>query len=196
MMEAPGKSAVVRRRLWMVHARPASIGVVVSSISLPYKHKPASNRNESRAPSPANFTTPESTSDAGPCNASKLDSVIIENVTSAFGFCRIKRSLCSVRWFISSVARAAFETTYNVSCFLFTIRSSMIPPVSVVYNVREPVFGTRPSTSATTTDSKNLIRSLPRTSNCNIWDTSNIEAFERSYSVVRFNGSFDVSLDN
>ncbi len=39
----------------MHHARPASIGVVFSSISLPYKHNPASSLRVSRAPKPASF---------------------------------------------------------------------------------------------------------------------------------------------
>jgi len=37
-------------------AKVASTGVVVSSISFPYKQSPASNRKESRAPNPASST--------------------------------------------------------------------------------------------------------------------------------------------
>lgn len=37
-------------------ARPASMGDVSCSMSLPYKHSPASKRNESRAPNPAKYT--------------------------------------------------------------------------------------------------------------------------------------------
>lgn len=40
------------------HANPASTGFVVSSMSLPYKQRPASIRNESRAPNPASSTFP------------------------------------------------------------------------------------------------------------------------------------------
>lgn len=38
------------------HARPASMGDVSWSMSLPYKQSPASKRNESRAPKPPNCT--------------------------------------------------------------------------------------------------------------------------------------------
>ena len=48
-----------RRRSWedapMVQARAASTGVVFSSMSLPYKHKPASSRKLSLAPRPASL---------------------------------------------------------------------------------------------------------------------------------------------
>lgn len=37
----------------IVHVNPASIGVVVSSRSCPYRHRPASRRKLSRGPSPA-----------------------------------------------------------------------------------------------------------------------------------------------
>ena len=40
----------------MHHASPASIGLVFSSISLPYKHSPASSLRVSRAPKPASLT--------------------------------------------------------------------------------------------------------------------------------------------
>ena len=43
----------------MVQASPASIGLVVSSMSFPYKQSPAYNRNESLAPSPAGRTIPD-----------------------------------------------------------------------------------------------------------------------------------------
>ena len=41
----------------IVHTSPASTGEVFSSISLPYKQRPASKRSESRAPNPAGFTS-------------------------------------------------------------------------------------------------------------------------------------------
>ena len=40
----------------MHHVRPASTGVVFSSMSLPYKHNPASSLRVSRAPKPASLT--------------------------------------------------------------------------------------------------------------------------------------------
>ena len=42
----------------MVHDKAASTGVNSSSMSFPYKHKPASSRRLSRAASPAIFTCP------------------------------------------------------------------------------------------------------------------------------------------
>mmetsp|Transcript_61436 Transcript_61436/g.139075 ORF Transcript_61436/g.139075 Transcript_61436/m.139075 type:complete len:226 (-) Transcript_61436:448-1125(-) len=56
---APKKPCSVRRRVLgppMVHVKLPSIGVVVSSKSLPYRHNPASSRRESRAPRPAGLT--------------------------------------------------------------------------------------------------------------------------------------------
>ena len=41
----------------MVQVSAASMGVMVSSRSLPYRHSPASSRSESRAPSPEGFTS-------------------------------------------------------------------------------------------------------------------------------------------
>ena len=62
IISAPGKSSslfwMTRLRFPIVHVKPASIGVVSSSISLPYKHKPASSRKESRAPKPDSCTLP------------------------------------------------------------------------------------------------------------------------------------------
>jgi hypothetical protein len=49
----PRKSNFSRLRLPTVHARPASTGVSSSVRSLPYRHRPASRRSESRAPRPA-----------------------------------------------------------------------------------------------------------------------------------------------
>lgn len=40
-----------------VHINLASYGEIVSSISWPCKHNPASKRNESLAPSPQNYVT-------------------------------------------------------------------------------------------------------------------------------------------
>ncbi len=40
----------------MHQASPASIGVIDSVMSLPYKHNPASKRRISRAPKPASIT--------------------------------------------------------------------------------------------------------------------------------------------
>ena len=58
---APGKSPArappLRRTFWMAQLRPASTGVVVVSMSLPYRHKPASSRKELRAPRPAGRTS-------------------------------------------------------------------------------------------------------------------------------------------
>ena len=41
----------------MVHVKPASTGLIVSVRSCPYRHIPASRRNESRAPSPIIMTS-------------------------------------------------------------------------------------------------------------------------------------------
>ena len=46
----------------MAQDSPASTGVVVSSMSLPYRHNPASRRRESRAPNPAGLTSGSSRS--------------------------------------------------------------------------------------------------------------------------------------
>ena len=47
MRAAPGKPPSVRRRFWIVHVSPASTGEVVSSMSWPYRHSPASSRGRS-----------------------------------------------------------------------------------------------------------------------------------------------------
>mmetsp|Transcript_11232 Transcript_11232/g.31746 ORF Transcript_11232/g.31746 Transcript_11232/m.31746 type:complete len:219 (+) Transcript_11232:199-855(+) len=52
ILSPPGKENVSLLAFPMVHVKPASGGVVSSLKSLPYKHKPASNRKESLAPKP------------------------------------------------------------------------------------------------------------------------------------------------
>mmetsp|Transcript_27278 Transcript_27278/g.69442 ORF Transcript_27278/g.69442 Transcript_27278/m.69442 type:complete len:222 (+) Transcript_27278:442-1107(+) len=52
MTSPPRKSNFSRLRLPTVHARPASMGEMDSSRSLPYRHSPASRRSESRGPRP------------------------------------------------------------------------------------------------------------------------------------------------
>ena len=49
----PGKPPSCRRRFWIVHIKPASTGLESSVMSFPYKHRPASRRSASLAPSPA-----------------------------------------------------------------------------------------------------------------------------------------------
>merc|ERR1719397_2096434 len=55
---APGKSSLIRLGLATVQASPASIGEVLSSISFPYKQRPASSLRESLAPRPAKHGLP------------------------------------------------------------------------------------------------------------------------------------------
>mmetsp|Transcript_11808 Transcript_11808/g.49484 ORF Transcript_11808/g.49484 Transcript_11808/m.49484 type:complete len:212 (+) Transcript_11808:318-953(+) len=52
MTSPPTKSHASRLALPMVQVRPASSGEMVSFRSLPYRHRPASRRSESRAPRP------------------------------------------------------------------------------------------------------------------------------------------------
>ena len=54
---APGFKPPVRRTFWMAQFSAASGGVVVVSMSLPYRHRPASRRNELRAPRPMGLTS-------------------------------------------------------------------------------------------------------------------------------------------
>mmetsp|Transcript_4017 Transcript_4017/g.13992 ORF Transcript_4017/g.13992 Transcript_4017/m.13992 type:complete len:222 (-) Transcript_4017:471-1136(-) len=52
MTSPPTKSHASLRDFPIVHVNPASIGPMLSFRSLPYRHKPASRRSESRAPRP------------------------------------------------------------------------------------------------------------------------------------------------
>ena len=60
-LSAPGKPPArappVRRTFWMAQFSAASGGVVVVSMSLPYRHRPASRRSELRAPRPMGLTS-------------------------------------------------------------------------------------------------------------------------------------------
>ena len=60
MRSAPGKPPArappVRRTFWIAQVSPASTGVVVASMSWPYRQSPASSRSESRAPRPMGAT--------------------------------------------------------------------------------------------------------------------------------------------
>ena len=47
----------LRLIFWIAQFRPASTGVVVWSMSLPYRHRPASSRSELRAPRPTGATS-------------------------------------------------------------------------------------------------------------------------------------------
>ena len=53
----PARAPPVRRTFCMAQFRPASTGVVVVSMSLPYRHRPASRRSELRAPRPTGLTS-------------------------------------------------------------------------------------------------------------------------------------------
>mmetsp|Transcript_38782 Transcript_38782/g.97036 ORF Transcript_38782/g.97036 Transcript_38782/m.97036 type:complete len:227 (-) Transcript_38782:444-1124(-) len=56
IVSAPRKPPSARRRFPTVQTSAASTGVVSSSASWPYRHRPASRRNESLAPSAAGWT--------------------------------------------------------------------------------------------------------------------------------------------
>ena len=60
----------------IVQAKVASTGVVVSSMSLPYRQRPASNLRLSLAPKPANLTLPWSDDS----NASATNSVLSSGI--------------------------------------------------------------------------------------------------------------------
>jgi hypothetical protein len=60
----PMKPPSARRSFPITQERPASMGVVLSSRSFPYRHIPASSRSESRAPRPASWTGGRRSTDA------------------------------------------------------------------------------------------------------------------------------------
>lgn len=61
----------------MTHVKPASIGVVSSSRSFPYRHIPASRRRLSRAPRPVSWT--------GCCDSSLVTSVVCAGGIDIYG---------------------------------------------------------------------------------------------------------------
>ena len=75
-------------------------------------------------------------------------------------------------------AQPAFETIYNSFGNLLIIRSSLIPPCSLVKTDNVPWFSLRPWISATTKLSRHLTRSLPCNLNCSMCETSKIEAWD------------------
>mmetsp|Transcript_14061 Transcript_14061/g.30454 ORF Transcript_14061/g.30454 Transcript_14061/m.30454 type:complete len:324 (-) Transcript_14061:176-1147(-) len=76
MTSPPRKSNAVLRLLPTHQARPASMGVMSSLRSLPYRHRPASRRRLSRAPRPASLTALLLTRASASCTAWVLGTLI------------------------------------------------------------------------------------------------------------------------
>mmetsp|Transcript_14297 Transcript_14297/g.38782 ORF Transcript_14297/g.38782 Transcript_14297/m.38782 type:complete len:214 (+) Transcript_14297:872-1513(+) len=115
---------------------------------------------------------------AGPCKASRLRSsctVIATCLPCAFHSLR-----CLFKCAKSLSRQPAFTTTYSSSSdTLITTVSSITPPRSLVYKLRQPVPFSRPAMSPTTRDSKNGMVSLPFSVKPHMWETSNREAWVR-----------------
>ena len=91
--------------------------------------------------------------------------------------CQLKAVFSSTcRCLRSFSAHPALETTYKYSGVLLMIKSSMMPPLSVVNRESDPVLSGSPWISATTNPSRNFTLSFPCTFNCNMWDTSKRDA--------------------